>query len=436
MNMYNIISKKKYGNELSKAEIEYFVDGFLSGEVPDYQASALLMAICLKGMTEAETVYLTKAMASSGDMVDLSCFGSLSADKHSTGGVGDKTSLIVGSIIAALGGKVAKMSGRGLGHTGGTVDKLESIPGFKTEITEEEFISQTKRVGIAIIGQTGNLTPADKKIYALRDVTATVDSIPLITSSIMSKKLAAGSKNIVLDVKFGSGAFMKTKKSAEILAKEMVKIGTASGRNIAAVITNMDIPLGKNIGNSLEIIEAVKVLKNEVKNDLLEVSVELSKTLAMLIFGYSKKVALEKVWEVLLSGAAYEKMKEWISAQGGDISYIEDTNKFEKAKFFLKINSKEDGYIFAMDTEKIGNLCTMLGAGRTKKEDIIDSAAGIILEKKTGDFVDKGDLIATVFTNNESVLKNVESELISAIKICKKKPKTVSTVYKTIVGRK
>lgn len=432
MTMYDIILKKKKGEELSGDEISFFINGYTKGEIPDYQASALLMAICFQGMTEKETVTLTYAMANSGDTVDLSQFGTLSADKHSTGGVGDKTSLIVAPIVASLGGKVTKMSGRGLGHTGGTIDKLESVKGYKTTLTEEEFLKQVERVGMAIIGQSGNLTPADKKLYALRDVTATVDNISLITSSIMSKKIAAGSHNIVLDVKAGSGAFMKTFEEAEVLAKEMVKIGKSCNRNIAAVITDMDRPLGKAVGNSLEVIEAINILNGNLKNDLREVSVCLAKTLVMLIFGVSEQKAAQMVINSLESGSAFKKMKEWIKAQGGDISFIENTQLFEKSKFSLEVVAEKNGYISFMDTEKIGLIAASLGAGRMKKEDIIDYSAGIEIFKKTGEYAEKGEKLAILYTNKYEAAYEAKKAYISAIKVCDKKPEPKPLIYKTV----
>ena len=432
MRMYDIIENKRNGRELSKEEIEFFVKGYTDGTIPDYQASAFCMAVYFKGMTEKETVILTESMANSGDTVDLSMFGSLSADKHSTGGVGDKTSLIVAPIAASLGAKVAKMSGRGLGHTGGTVDKLESIPGYKTTLSEDEFLSQVEKTGIAIIGQSGNLTPADKKLYALRDVTATVDSIPLIVSSIMSKKIAAGSKNIVLDVKCGSGAFMKTLKDAEILANKMVKIGNGCGRNTAALITDMDRPLGSAVGNSLEVIEAVKVLKGEVENDLKEVCLSLAAKLISLVLSLSYEESLKRVTDALESGKAYCKMKEWISAQGGDAAFIDNTELFEKAEYSYEILSDSDGYISAMDTEKIGLSSVILGAGRASKEDKIDFSAGIIIDKKTGDKIKKGEKIATLFTNNETSLQDAEKTYLSALTVSAEKPEEKPLIYKII----
>lgn len=432
MRMYDIIEKKRNGNELSKEEIEFFIKGYTNGSIPDYQASAFCMAVYFKGMTENETVLLTEAMANSGDTVDLSMFGTLSADKHSTGGVGDKTSLIVAPIVASLGGKVTKMSGRGLGHTGGTVDKLESIPGYKTTLSGDDFISQVERVGMAIIGQSGNLTPADKKLYALRDVTATVDSIPLIVSSIMSKKIAAGSHNIVLDVKCGSGAFMKTLDDAEILANEMVKIGKGCGRNTAALITDMDRPLGSAVGNSLEVIEAVQVLKGELDNDLKEVCVSLASELISLVLSVSHCEALTMVNNALNSGKAFEKMKEWISAQGGDVSFIENTDKFPKAESVYDVLADSDGYISSMDTEKIGLASVILGAGRENKEASIDFSAGIMLYKKTGDKISKGEKLATLFTNNKMSLEDAEKMYRSALFVSSVNPERKPLIYKVI----
>lgn len=431
MRMYDIILKKRNGEELTDDEIAFFIDGYTRGKIPDYQASALMMAIFYKGMTDRETVCLTDRMAHSGDTVDLSRFGEMSVDKHSTGGVGDKTSLIVAPIVASLGGKVTKMSGRGLGHTGGTVDKLESISGYNTSLTPDAFLSQVERVGMAIIGQTGNLTPADKKLYALRDVTATVDSIPLITSSIMSKKIAAGSHNIVLDVKVGSGAFMKTPRDAEILAEKMVEIGKACGRNIAAVITDMDSPLGNNVGNALEVAETVSVLKNEKKGDLREVSVALATEMVSLVFGLKHDEAEKKVVTAIEDGSAFEKMKEWIAAQGGDVAQIEDTSLLPRAKFSFDVLSDSDGYITEMNAEKIGKASVMLGAGRASKEDKIDYAAGIVINKKVGDKVKKGDLLATLYYDNGSP-DNAKKCYLSALKIEPKQKSTPPLIHKII----
>lgn len=432
MRMYDIIEKKRNGDSLTNEEIKFFVGGFTEGSIPDYQAAALMMAIYFNGMNERETVCLTDTMAHSGDTVDLSRFGTFSVDKHSTGGVGDKTSLIVAPVVASLGGKVTKMSGRGLGHTGGTVDKLESIPGYKTTLTNDEFLDQVEKVGIAVIGQSGNLTPADKKMYALRDVTATVESIPLITSSIMSKKIAAGSHSIVLDVKVGSGAFMKDLRHAKLLAEEMVKIGISCGRNMAAVITDMDTPLGNNIGNSLEVEEAVRVLRGEVKNDLYEVSVTLASLMVTLCLGTTLRGAEEKVRAVIEDGRAYEKMKEWILAQGGDVRCIEDLSLLPRSEYSCEVRSTFDGYITGFDTEKVGIVSVILGAGRESKEDSIDHGAGIILRKKTGDRVKPGDVLATLYTNRKEKIPEAEMLFNSCIKSSWAEPEKKPLIYKVI----
>ena len=417
MDMYSIIHKKRLGNELSEEEIKFFVKGYTDGSIPDYQASALCMAIMFTGMTDSETALLTKHMALSGDCIDLSVFGNFSCDKHSSGGVGDKTTLIVAPIVASLGGVVAKMSGRGLGHTGGTVDKLESIPGYKTSLTPEEFTGIASKTGLCVIGQSTNLAPCDKKLYALRDVTATVDSIPLIVSSIMSKKLAAGSKNIMLDVKCGSGAFMKTKDDAQKLAVNMVEIGKRNGRNVRALVTNMDVPLGYAIGNSLEVIEAVNVLKGNITGDILEVCLALASGLVSSFKGIDKKGAYELCRNAVTSGKAYNKMKEWIEAQGGDVRYIDDTSLFEKASLSCAVTAEKDGYISYMDAEKIGLSCCLAGAGRKTKSDIIDMSAGIILAKKTGDAVKQGDVIGTIYSNDKSKLEDAKSHFVSAVTV-------------------
>lgn len=432
MRIYDIIKKKRDGFELTKEEIDFFIKGFVGGSVHDYQASAFCMAVFFRGMNERETADLTLAMAHSGDTVDLSRFGDLTVDKHSTGGVGDKTTLIVAPLVASLGCVMAKMSGRGLGHTGGTVDKLESIEGFNTSLSPEEFFSQVEKNGIAVVGQTGNLTPADKKLYALRDVTATVDSLPLIASSIMSKKLAAGAHTIVLDVKCGSGAFMKTPEEAEELATAMVKIGNNCGRKTAAVITNMDRPLGNNIGNSLEVIEAVEILKNRGPGDLREVCLSLATEIVALSKGVSESTAREMTEEALISGKAFEKFKEWISSQGGNPLWIENTELFPKAKYSYEIKSEYDGYIVKTDAEKIGIASVILGAGRETKEDEIDMSAGIALRKKTGDKVQKGDTLAILYSDRESAFCASEQKFLSALEFSKEKPKDLPLIYKII----
>lgn len=432
MRMYDIIKNKRDNKELTKEEIEFFVKGYTDGSIPDYQASALTMAIFFNGMTEKETATLTLAMAESGDTVDLSLFGDETVDKHSTGGVGDKTTLIVAPIVASLGCIIAKMSGRGLGHTGGTVDKLESIEGFNTSLTNEEFFEQVKNIGIAVVGQTGNLTPADKKLYALRDVTATVDSIPLIASSIMSKKLAAGSHTIVLDVKCGSGAFMKTPAEAKALAEEMVKIGKNNGRNMAAIITDMNTPLGKNIGNSLEVIEAIEILKDNGAEDLKFVASALATEIVSLSKNIPVTEAEKLVKEVISNGKAFEKLKEWISHQGGNVDWIENPNNFPKAEFKEDIISEKDCYISSMNAEEIGVASVILGAGREKKEDAIDFSAGIVLNKKTGNKVAKGDIIATLYTNNKDSLKTAKEKFLSAIEYSNEKPIEIPLIYEIV----
>ncbi len=432
MRMVDIIKNKRDNKELTTEEIKFFVENYTNGNIPDYQSSALTMAIFFNGMTKRETADLTSFMANSGDVVDLSEFSEKTVDKHSTGGVGDKTTLIVAPIVASLGCIIAKMSGRGLGHTGGTVDKLESIDGFNTSLTNEEFFSQVKKTGIAVIGQTGNLTPADKKLYALRDVTATVDSIPLIASSIMSKKLAAGSKTIVLDVKCGSGAFMKTPEEAKALAEEMVEIGKANNRNVAAVITDMNTPLGTNIGNALEVKEAIAVLKGEVENDLKEVSLILATEIISLSKNISQEEAKLLAEEAVNSGKAFMKFKEWISEQGGNVELIENTELFKNSKFSCEVLSENEGYISSMDAEEIGVSSVILGAGREKKDDLIDMSAGIILNKKTGDFVKKGDLLATLYTNNESSIKNAKEKFLHSLTLKEEKPEETPLVFMVI----
>lgn len=415
MRMYDIIKKKRDGFELTKAEIEFFAFGAADGSIPDYQLSAMLMAIYFKGLTKQETADLTVAMAASGDIVDLSALGTVTADKHSTGGVGDKTTLIVAPIVAACGIKVAKMSGRGLGHTGGTVDKLESIPGYKTTLSKDEFFAAAASSGMSVIGQSGNLAPADKKLYAIRDVTATVESIPLIASSIMSKKIAAGAECIVLDVKVGSGAFMKTKEQAEMLAREMIDIGTAAGRKTAAVISNMDIPLGKNVGNSLEVIEAVETLHGNGPADLKELCVELAANMLTLAGKGSLDNCRGLALQALESGAAFETLKACVAAHGGNTDYIDNPELFDKAKYTLEIKADCDGYITAMDSERIGNAACMLGAGRKTKEDSIDPAAGLEILAKTGSKVCKGNILAKLHTNDEKLFDAAANEYKAAI---------------------
>lgn len=401
MRMYDIIEKKRDGFELTSEEIDYFIAGYCDGSIPDYQASALLMAIFLKGMTESETALLTHSMAHSGDMIDLSEIDGIKVDKHSTGGVGDKTTLVLGPIVAACGIPVAKMSGRGLGHTGGTIDKLEAIPGFNTSISRESFIRNVKEIGIAIAGQTGNLAPADKKIYALRDVTATVNNVSLIASSIMSKKLASGAQRIVLDVKTGSGAFMKNLEDSVKLAQAMVKIGENTGRHTVAVVTDMDIPLGRAVGNSLEIIEAIDTLKNKGPRDLAQVSFELAARMLELGGKGSFEHCSGLVRNAVESGEALEKLAVLIEKQGGNSAVIKDYSLFPQARFRYEYKAEAQGHICSMKTDTIGVASLVLGAGRETKESSIDYAAGIYFHKKTGEKVEKGEVIATLYTNRE-----------------------------------
>ena len=430
--MYDIIDRKKNGEELTKSEIEYFVGGFTRGEIPDYQASALLMAIWFCGMNDRELADLTLSMAHSGDMINLDAVDGFTVDKHSTGGVGDKTTLIVAPAVAACGGKVAKMSGRGLGFTGGTIDKLESIPGFNTSVGEKEFIDNVNKIGLCIAGQTGEIAPADKKIYALRDVTATVDSIPLIASSIMSKKLAAGSKGIVLDVKCGSGAFMKTYEDAKLLAEKMTAIGQRAGRKTVALITNMDIPLGRAVGNALEVKEAVKILKNEQKDELYEVSVALAAHMLSLVNSKDIYECEKMVRLAIENGSALEKLKEAVGAQGGDISYIDDTSKFIDASVCIEYKAEKGGYINKINAQKIGRASVLLGAGREKKDDVIDFGAGIYLCKKTGDEVREGDTVARLYTNKNEYADSALAVIKEAFDYSQKKPYIGKTVLGTV----
>ncbi len=422
MTYNDIIRKKRDGGELTESEINYLISGVVSGDMPDYQLSAFLMATYFKSMTPEETAKLTNAMAKSGDTLDLGEFGELSADKHSTGGVGDKTSLIVAPIVASLGAVVAKMSGRALGHTGGTVDKLESIPGYRTELEPDEFMSQSRKIGLALVGQSGHLAPADKTMYALRDVTSTVESIPLIASSIMSKKLAAGAHNIVLDVKFGSGAFMHKLEDATELARAMVDIGNRCGRRVRAVLSDMDTPLGYAIGNVLEVREAIDVLRGEGPDDLREVSVTLAGVLIGLVRSISADEGITLAREALASGAAYKKFKEWIAAQGGDVRYITAPELFGEAPVCTLVKAEESGYISRMNTEQIGLTSSRLGAGRERKGNTIDPLAGILLKKKTGDKVEAGEVIAMLYTSSPELAAQGVESFSAAYEIAKEKP--------------
>ncbi len=432
MRMYDIIHKKRNGGELSEEEIRFFIEGYTDESIPDYQAAALCMAVYFRGMTPKETSILTLAMAESGDQIDLGGIEGFTVDKHSTGGVGDKTSLIVVPIVASCGGKVAKMSGRGLGHTGGTVDKLESIPGFRTELNPDDFIKQVNGIGLCIVGQTGELAPADKKLYALRDVTATVESIPLIASSIMSKKLAAGSKGIVLDVKTGSGAFMKTVEESENLAKEMVAIGKSAGRSVTAVITNMDIPLGDSVGNSLEVIEAIKTLKGEGESDLTEVCLTLAAQMLSMVTGEDEKTCYSMAKGAIDNGLAINKLREMISAQGGNANVVDDYSLFKQPKYTAEIFSERDGYIEHTDAEKIGIASVILGAGREKKGDPIDPSAGIVLKKKTGDYVKKGEPLAVFYTDDEGKIEGAKQEFLDAFTFGNERTQPQKLIYKII----
>lgn len=424
MNIIDIIDKKKNGLELSKEEITYFVNEYTRGSIPDYQASALIMAMFLNKMSDDETSNLTLAMAFSGETLDLKDIDGIKVDKHSTGGVGDKISLIVTPIVASLGIPVAKMSGRGLGFTGGTIDKLESIEGFETSMTIDEFKERVKKYGMVIAGQTDALAPADKKIYALRDVTATVDNISLIASSIMSKKIASGADAIVLDIKVGSGAFMKTLDDAEKLAITMVNIGKKLNKTTICVLSNMDEPLGNGIGNIIEVREAIDVLRGNGPKDLIEVALTISSLMIYLggkanSIEEAKKLALEKIED----GTAYEKFREWIVSQGGNLSIIDNINDYKNASNIDLFVAEEEGYISSIDTEEIGKIAMNLGAGRETKDSIIDPSVGLIFSKKVSDYVKVGDVICSIHHNNFKNMENIHERLKKNIKI--------STQYKT-----
>jgi pyrimidine-nucleoside phosphorylase len=432
MRIYDIIAKKRDGLALSEEEIRFFVSQYTQGMIPDYQASALLMAICINGMDRRETTDLTMAMAASGDQVDLSGIGGAKADKHSTGGVGDKTTLVVAPVVASLGVKMAKMSGRGLGHTGGTLDKLEAIPGFQVELDREKFIEIVNRVGCCVIGQTGNLAPADKKLYALRDVTATVESIPLIASSVMSKKLAAGADCILLDVKTGSGAFMKRAEDAAALAREMVGIGTRAGRKTAALITNMDRPLGNRIGNALEVMEAVQTLQGP--EDLTELCLNLCAGLLVLSGKGGQEECCALARKQLGNGEAFRKLKEMVKAQGGDESALEDFSRLPQASFRKEVFSSWEGFLTHMDTRLVGAAAAQLGAGRERKGDAVDYGAGIELHKKPGDFVRKGDSIATLLTSRKELLSPAADTFCSALSFDSQPPEKEPLIYARVTG--
>ncbi|MDP4179666.1 MAG: pyrimidine-nucleoside phosphorylase [Bacillota bacterium] len=422
MRMYEIIEKKRDGIPLSFEELQFFINGYCCGDIPDYQASALLMAIFLNGLNEKETSDLTILMANSGDKVDLSSIPGIKVDKHSTGGVGDKTTLVVGPIVAACGVPVAKMSGRGLGHTGGTIDKLESIPGFKTSLSIEEFLSNVKEIGISIAGQTGNLAPADKKIYALRDVTATVNNISLIASSIMSKKLASGADSIVLDVKTGSGAFMKTVEDSLHLARIMVDIGERLGKKTYAVITDMDVPLGNSVGNSLEVIEAIDTLKGKGPYDLENLCLILSARMLEKAGKGNYEECMRMAKNAIDDGSALKKFRDLIEKQSGNPLVIEDYTLFGKARFVFEYRAKNDGFIEAIKTDSLGIASMILGAGRETKESQIDYTAGITLQKKTCDRVSKDEVIAILYTDNQESINKAIEVLNCAVKITASAP--------------
>ena len=404
------------------------INGYVNNEIPDYQISAWLMAVYFQGMTDRELLALTNCMTKSGEIVDLSSIMGVKVDKHSTGGVGDKVTLVVAPIVAACGGKVAKMSGRGLGFTGGTIDKLEAIPGLKTALAEEEFFNMVNEIGLAVMGQSADIAPADKKLYALRDVTATVDSIPLIASSIMSKKLAAGSDKIVLDVTVGSGAFMKDKENAVQLAEKMVAIGNGAGKKTVAILTNMDVPLGKMVGNNLEVVEAIETLKGRGPEDLLAVVVEIASTMLYLAQIGTKEECMKKVKRVIADGSALEKLKLMVERQGGDGSYIENPDQFEKAIYQHEIIANNSGYIGKMNTEECGKAAVLLGAGREVKDDPIDMTAGIQFNKKTGDVVKQGDIVAIAYSSSKEKLQQGVQKISDIYDIVDKRPQVVPEI--------
>ena len=428
MNVYEIIDKKKRGLELNQTEIEYLINGYVNNEIPDYQISAWLMAVYFQGMTDRELLALTNCMTKSGEIVDLSSIMGVKVDKHSTGGVGDKVTLVVAPIVAACGGKVAKMSCRVLGFTGGKIDKLEAIPGLKTALAEEDFFNMVNEIGLAVMGQSADIAPADKKLYALRDVTATVDSIPLIASSIMSKKLAAGSDKIVLDVTVGSGAFMKDKENAVQLAEKMVAIGNGAGKKTVAILTNMDVPLGKMVGNNLEVVEAIETLKGRGPEDLIAVVVEIASTMLYLAQIGTKEECMKKVKRVIADGSALEKLKLMVERQGGDGSYIENPDQFEKAIYQHEIIANNSGYIGKMNTEECGKAAVLLGAGREVKDDPIDMTAGIQFNKKTGDAVKQGDIVAIAYSSSKEKLQKGVQKISNIYDIVDKRPQVVPEI--------
>ena len=428
MRMYDIILKKRANLPLTDEEIRFVIDGYVKGEIPDYQVSALLMTIVFNGMNARELGTLTLAMAQSGNMVDLSNIDGITVDKHSTGGVGDKTTFIIAPLVAASGGKVAKMSGRGLGHTGGTIDKMESIPNLKVSLEQDAFINQVNKIGLAVIGQSEGLAPADKKLYALRDVTGTVDSIPLIASSVMSKKLASGAQAILLDVKVGSGAFMKNIEDARELAKAMVDIGKENGRSVKAILTDMDRPLGHAIGNALEIREVIDTLKGHGPEDLTHECIIMAAHMLVLSHICDYETALSRVQEALDSGAALERLRMMIDAQDGDSRVIDDESLLAIGKFTYDVTAPQDGYITHMNTEQCGIASVMLGAGRTVKDGPIDYSAGSLMHKKTGDSVTVGECIATLYASDESLLSNAAKTYLEAITFGETAPIMADTI--------
>ena len=432
MRMYDVILKKRQGIELSDKEIQWLIHGYVEGNIPDYQMSAFLMAVMFKGMTTKELGTFTMAMAHSGDMVNLSAIKGIKVDKHSTGGVGDKTTLVIASLVAACGGVVAKMSGRGLGHTGGTIDKMESIPGLKTELSEEAFRNQVNNIGVAVIGQSSNIAPADKKIYALRDVTATVDSIPLIASSIMSKKLASGADAILLDVKVGSGAFMKSLDEAHILAQTMVDIGRENKRIVKAVITDMDRPLGYAIGNALEIAEVIQTLRGHGPRDLTEECLVMAAYLLVMSEKGDYDTCYAKVQSALQNGDGLAKLRELIISQGGDGRVVDNISLLGQSQFTYDIKTSSAGYITHMDTEACGIASVMLGAGRTVKDGPIDMTAGIVMHKKTGDSIAEEDVIATLYANDESLFEGAAHAYVQALTIGLEKSVSRDTILAVI----
>ncbi len=432
MRAYEIIQKKRDGHKLSEIEIKFLVDGFVNGSVPDYQMAAFLMAVFFRHMDDEETFTLTNVMKNSGDIMDLSAIEGVKVDKHSTGGVGDKTTLILAPLVSSCGVKVAKLSGRGLGHTGGTIDKLESIPGFKTSMKRDQWIEQVNKIGVAIAGQTANLVPADKKIYALRDVTATVDEISLIASSIMSKKLAGGSDAFVLDVKVGSGAFMKSIEEASRLSKIMVSIAKLAGRKATAMITDMDQPLGCKIGNSLEVIEAVEILKNKGPSDLMELTVALASKMIEYGLSIDNEEAVVKVRDSIESGKALGKFEEFVEFQGGDSSFLKDPEKLLHGVKIYSLKSDVNGYMEGMNTEKIGIAAMILGAGRSKKDDEIDFSVGFDFSKKKGDSISVGEEILKVYYNDTNKLEASLEFLNESLIIGDSQPEKTTMIFDII----